>query len=472
MSMARYENVRSAVVTAVLVLLSLPVLAMAGPPEVPKPRPASVGVRADASGESAGFAIDEYRERRARAVEAFAGGVLAVRGTVEAEATDATRYRQNNWFLYLTGVRTPGALLLIDSLAPEGERETLYLPPRNPVMERWTGAKLGAGPEAVAAYGFERVRDTTEYDRDLRSILERKGTAEVPVKVWTIVPTGPDATFTRDAAFAGGLRATVATGRPGAAEVVDATAKFTALRRSKSEAEIAKLQRAIDITLAAQRAAALDIAPGRFEYEVEGTIVGAFLRGGAEREGFPSIVGSGVNSTVLHYERNQKRIDAGDLIVIDIGAELHGYTADITRTWPASGRFTKRQREVYELVLEAQTAAAAAWKPGMTIRALNEVAHATMRRSPLRDRSGRTLDESFIHGLGHFLGMDLHDVGDYSVSLRPGDVFTIEPGIYLPDEQLGVRIEDDYLVTEKGLVKLSAALPSTPDEIERLMRRR
>lgn len=470
--MSRTDTRIAAFVNCALVLAILVGLAQAPPASAQQPRPATVGVRADADGESAGFALSEYQARRAKARETFAGGVVAIRGTAEAEATDSTRLKQNNWFLYLTGVRAPDALLLIDAQAPEGERETLYLPPRNPVMERWTGPKLGAGPEAAAAYGFERVRETTEFDRDLRSILERRGTEGSPIKIWTIVPTGADATFTRDAAFAGGLRATVAAARPGVAEVADATPKLSVLRRTKSAAEIAKLQRAIDITLAAQRAAAHDIGPGRFEYEVEGTIVGAFLRGGANGEGFPSIVGSGVNSTVLHYEQNLKRIEAGDLVVVDIGAELHGYTADVTRTWPASGRFTKRQREVYDLVLEAQTAAAAAWKPGMTIRALGEVARETMRRSPLRDRSGKTLDESFIHGLGHFLGMDVHDVGDYSIPLQPGDVFTIEPGIYLADEQLGVRIEDDYLVTEKGLVKLSGALPSSPDEIERLMRRR
>lgn len=470
--MTRTDNCVAAAVGLVLALSIFPADARSLSATAIQTRPAAVGVRGDAEGESSGFSIAEFQARRARAREAFAGGVLAVRGTYEAEVTDSTRFRQNNWFLYLTGVRAPDALLLIDAQAPEGERETLYLPPRNPVMERWTGPKPGAGPEAAAAYGFERVRETTEFDRDLRSILDRRGTEGSPIKVWTIVPTGADATFTRDAAFAGNLRATVAAARPGVAEVADATAKLSVLRRTKSAAEVAKLQRAIDITLAAQRAAARDIAPGRFEYEVEGTIVGTFLRGGANGEGFPSIVGSGVNSTVLHYEQNLKRIEAGDLVVIDIGADLHGYTADVTRTWPASGRFTKRQREVYELVLEAQSAAAAAWKPGMTIRALNEVARETMRRSPLRDRSGKTLDESFIHGLGHFLGMDVHDVGDYSLALQPGDVFTIEPGIYLADEQLGVRIEDDYLVTEKGLVKLSVALPASPDEIERLMRRR
>jgi len=437
----------------------------------PQARAALVGARADTEGQIAGFPVSEFRARRAKARETF-DGVLAIRGTVDAEVTESTRFRQNNWFLYLTGARTPGAILLIDPRAAEGERETLYVPARDLRRERWTGPKLGPGAETAAEYGFDRVRESAEFEKDLRSILERRATAEAPIKIWTIVPDARDAEYSRDAGFAGSLRAIATTAKPGSTEVVDASPKLAELRRTKSEAEIAKLRQVIDITLEAQRAAASEIGPGRFEYEVEATIVGTFLRLGAEREGFPSIVGSGLNSTVLHYERNLKRIESGDLTVVDIGAELHGYTADVTRTWPASGTFTKRQREVYELVLEAQSAAAAAWKPGVTLRALNEAARETMKRSPLRDKAGKTLDQSFIHGLGHFLGLDVHDVGDYSVPLKVGDVFTIEPGIYLADEQLGVRIEDDYLVTEKGLVKLSAGVPSTPDEIERLMKRK
>lgn len=462
--MNRNERVVSSCVAIAFVLGLFPSVAF------PQARPATVGMRADAAGEVAGFSVEELRARRARARGVFAAGVLVVRGTTEDEITESTRFRQNNWFQYLTGVRTPGALLVIDAQAPEGERETLYVPPRNLHRERWTGPKLGVGPEVASRLGIERVRETTEFDRDLKSIFERRATAERPIKVWTVIPSGDGAMFTRESAFVGALKAMAVGATPGSVEVVDGSDQLAALRRTKSESEIVKLRTAIDITLDAQRAAAREIAPGRFEYEIESIIVAAFLRGGAEREGFPTIVGSGVNSTILHYEQNVKRIEGGDLIVIDIGAELQGYTADITRTWPASGTFTKRQREVYELVLEAQSAAAAAYKPGMTVRALNEVARATMRKSPLRDRSGKTLDESFIHGLGHFLGMDVHDVGDYSVPLQPGDVFTIEPGIYLADEQLGVRIEDDYLVTPTGLVKLSEGLTSKPDEIEKLMK--
>lgn len=448
------------------------VLALAPARADAQARPPETGVRADAPGELAGFPLAEYRARRSRVREVFAGGVLVVRGASADEVPENAEFRQGTWFLYLTGVRTPGALLVIDATPGATSRETLYLPPRSPESERWTGPQIGADSAAAAGLGFDRVAETTEFDRDLRAIFGRSVLPTEHVTVWTVAPSGAEAALSRDAAFASQLRGLTKAMVPGRMDVADATPRLADVRRTKSAAEVDKLRSAIAITLDAQRAAARDIAPGRFEYEVEGTIVGAFLRGGAEREGFPSIVGSGRNSTVLHYERNESRIEAGDLVVVDIGAELHGYTADVTRTWPASGTFTKRQREVYELVLEAQSAAAAAWRPGMSMRGLTEAAVAAMQRSPLRDRSGKTLDVWFLHGLGHFLGMDVHDVGDYTVPLRPGDVITIEPGIYLADEGFGVRIEDDYLVTEKGLVKLSGGLPSAPDDIERLMRRR
>jgi Xaa-Pro aminopeptidase len=192
------------------------------------------------------------------------------------------------------------------------------------------------------------------------------------------------------------------------------------------------------------------------------------------RAGFPSIVGSGLNSTVLHYNANRRTMQDGELVVIDIGAEYFYYTADITRTYPVNGKFTPRQRAIYQLVLDAQTAAAHEFKVGVTtLGGQNRIARDVIRKSPLRakDEAGveHTLDHFFVHGLGHYLGMDVHDVGNGGKPMQPGEVFTIEPGIYIPTEGFGVRIEDDYLVTKDGLEKLSKDIPSDPDEIERLI---
>jgi Xaa-Pro aminopeptidase len=246
------------------------------------------------------------------------------------------------------------------------------------------------------------------------------------------------------------------------------------MRKIKSAPEVALLQKAINITGQAEVDIAHNLRPGMYEYEVQAILESAFTRNGAERPGFPSIVGSGLYSTILHYEENHKRIDAGDLVVCDIGAEYSMYTADITRTFPASGKFTPRQREIYQLVLDTQTAAAAFWKPGMKNYELHQFAAEFLKKSPLRakdiDGQEYTMDHFFIHGLGHYLGMDVHDVGDYRKPMQPGEVFTIEPGVYIQTEKLGVRIEDDYLVTPQNtLRKLSAGIPSAPYEIEKLV---
>lgn len=401
-------------------------------------------------------------------MSALKDGMLVLRGSVEEEFGEVGRFRQNNWFMYLTGCEAPGAYLVLDPLSTAGERETLYLPARDPYQERWTGAQPGAGGDASRHYGIRTVRDAVSLTRDMRDAIERSTKGGRRLTLYTIAPQGPDARFTRDGGFAELLRQLVPPRLAQQVGVEDASRTLAELRRTKSPAELARLSRAIEITSAAEREAAQAIAPGRFEYEIESVILATFVRNGSQHVGFPSIVGSGIASTVLHYNENAKRIDAGDLVVVDIGAEVDYYTADLTRTWPASGRFTPRQREIYQLVLDAQEAAVRGYGPGMSIRDLHAIAVDTMRRSPLRDSKGNTLDSAFIHGLSHFLGMDVHDVGDVSSALRPGDVITIEPGIYLPDERLGVRIEDDFLVTDAGLVKLSKDLPSAPDEIERI----
>jgi Xaa-Pro aminopeptidase len=285
-----------------------------------------------------------------------------------------------------------------------------------------------------------------------------------PTKIYTVIPTGEASDISRESRFIETLRQTHPKN-----PIVDVSNIIAEMRKVKSAAEIELLQKAVDVSIEGHREIARAIKPGAYEYEAQAALEASWTRLGAERSGYPSIVGSGINGTVLHYNENRKRIEAGELVVVDAAAEYSYYTADITRTYPASGKFTPRQREVYQLVLDAQRAAEQAFVPGKSSLAdLQRVAKKVMESSPLRDKKGNTLDKYFIHGLGHWIGMDVHDVGFYGV-LPVGSVFTIEPGIYLPDEGFGVRIEDDYLVTEKGLVKMSSKLPSEPDEVERLM---
>ncbi|MBX3279679.1 MAG: aminopeptidase P N-terminal domain-containing protein [Acidobacteria bacterium] len=417
----------------------------------------------------AGQPVADYRARRQQLIEQIKEGVVVLGGAHESDFGEVGRFRQNNYFQYLTGVETPGAYLILAPKGAGGVREMLFIPPRNPSAERWTGPQMGPGAEAEAAFGFERVLPVTEFRKTLAGL---PGGEKV---FYTVTPRPGDTTRTRESMLASDVRA-AGTGVEGFS-VRSVTPFLNRMRQTKTAAELALLQKAIDATGAAHLAVARNLRPGVYEYELEGDILGAFIRAGAERASFPSIVGSGRYSTILHYNRNRKQIDEGDLVVVDIGAEYSYYAADVTRTYPASGVFTQRQREIYDLVLEAQRRCEAAIEPGKTtLSQLTRVAREFFQASPLRakDDKGaeRGMDYFFTHSTSHWLGMDVHDVGDYARPLQAGDVFTIEPGIYIQSENLGVRIEDDYVITASGLKKLSGAIPSAASEIEALMKNR
>ena len=239
------------------------------------------------------------------------------------------------------------------------------------------------------------------------------------------------------------------------------------MRRVKDQTEISLLYQAINITVAAQQRVAEFIQPERYENELQGLIEFTFTEAGATTA-FASIVGSGEHATVLHYTANRGILTAGDLVVVDIGASYEYYCADLTRTYPVSGKFTARQREIYEIVLAAQQYIAELAKPGMWLnyseqpaQSLNHLAHEFIK--------ARGYGDYFPHGVGHYLGLDVHDVGSYATPLQAGDMITIEPGIYLPQEKLGVRIEDNYWITEKGAICLSDHLPSQAVDVEGMM---
>jgi Xaa-Pro aminopeptidase len=253
----------------------------------------------------------------------------------------------------------------------------------------------------------------------------------------------------------------------------DVSQQIAAMRQVKSATELVILGRAIDLSADAHIEAMKIIRPGLYEYEVAARMVYVHQRGGAEREGYAPIVGTGINSTMLHYNGLRAQIKDGDLVLMDVACEYGGYSADITRTVPANGKFTPRQREIYEIVLAASNAAIAAIKPGVmaggnTPGSLQKIAM-DLINSRGKDKEGNPLGKYFIHGLGHPIGLNVHDPGVPGRALEPGMVITIEPGIYIPDENIGVRIEDDVLVTEAGAKNLSARVPRTVEEIEKLM---
>jgi Xaa-Pro aminopeptidase len=213
--------------------------------------------------------------------------------------------------------------------------------------------------------------------------------------------------------------------------------------------------------------------PGLYEYQIAAKMVEVHAMGGSEAEGYAPIVGAGPNSVALHYDKLSRKIEDGDIVVLDVGAQYSGYSADITRTLPANGKFTARQREIYEIVLGAQNAAMATLKPGIDL--CKKGGHSAYKasydyiNSHGKDLHGKSLGQYYIHGLGHHIGLDVHDPGEYCEPLKPGMVVTMEPGIYIPEENLGVRIEDDVLITPDGYKLLSERLPRDPDQIEKIM---
>jgi Xaa-Pro aminopeptidase len=233
------------------------------------------------------------------------------------------------------------------------------------------------------------------------------------------------------------------------------------------------LKQAIDLSLDAHLAAMGMMRPGVYEYQIAAKMVEVHAMGGSEAEGYAPIVGAGPNSTALHYDKLSRKIEDGDIVVLDVGAQYAGYSADITRTLPANGKFTPRQREIYEIVLGAQNAALAALKPGMDMckkgdKSVYRISYDYIN-SHGKDPHGKSLGQYYIHGLGHNIGLDVHDPGDYCKPLEPGMVVTMEPGVYIPEENLGVRIEDDVLITATGYKLLSERLPRNADEIEKIM---
>ncbi|UCG87054.1 MAG: aminopeptidase P N-terminal domain-containing protein [Gemmatimonadota bacterium] len=419
--------------------------------QVPDPPPPPV---AELPGAGRPVAISAHAARRQALLDRIGAGVVAIpaatRRDLEHHVIQDNDFRQDDYFFYLTGIETPSAWLIL-SVATTGQRQvTLLLPDRNPRMERWTGQKLGPGTEAARLTGIADVRslNSDHLGRTIRDALTLS-----PGALYTTM-YGRE----RAAGLAGAYDGPVENVIP----ILDS------MRVVKDSVELAALRRAIYITTEAHKAAMQVARPGMYEYQIEATIEYTFRNLGADRVGFPSIVGSGPNSTVLHYDVNRRKMEHGDLVVMDIGAEYGQYTADVTRTIPVGGQFTARQRQVYNLVLGTQRAAMDAIRPGVTFRELNEVA-----RRYMRDHSGdlcgaQSCDQYFVHGLSHWLGMRVHDVGGNRV-LEPGMVFTVEPGIYIPEENLGVRIEDDVLVTESGCEVLSDGAPRTIEDIEGLM---
>ena len=383
----------------------------------------------------AGFAFDEFKARRTALRQQLGTGVAILEGRTEAEGElSRDGFFQVPNFFYLTGWREPGAALLLTS-----EGETLYLPKRRPDTDRWHGRMAAFDDDgAAASAGIAQVASREKLDEDLATALK----------------TGPKL-FAIDKRW----KATD-----------DLALPIARLRMVKSPAELKKIEAAIAASEAAHRTAWARMRPGLYEYHVASTMVATYRDMGCQRSAYPPIVGSGPNSVLLHYNHNDRRMDAGEVLLMDVAGEFDGYCADITRTAPVNGKFNKRQREIYELVRGAQAAAIDACKPGMRLgrKDANSLYKLVFDYFEANGKMGKY----FTHGLGHHIGLDVHDAFDPELPLAPGHVITIEPGLYLPEENLGVRIEDMVLVTESGCRVLTSKLPSAVGAVESAIKRR
>jgi Xaa-Pro aminopeptidase len=389
-----------------------------------------------------------YQARRAKLMKALGGGIAVLHARGEE---DADGYRQDGDFYYLTGLNEPGAVLV---LSPEERvyKERLFLKPRNPDDERWTGVRPDISDSLRRATGIESIARTTSLGGAVMGLLRTSRTLHL-----ISAPGDPDSPAGPEMTLYGKLSSRL----PGVG-IKDRTDLLPAMRSVKEPRELEYMEKAIAATAAAHRVAARAIRPGVEENWVAGLIDLEFKRGGAVRPAFPPIVGAGANSTILHYPEHARPIAPGSLVVVDIGSDYGRYAADVTRTYPADGRFTPEQRRIYDLVLRAQQTCIEMIRPGVYYEDLQRKAEEIIREAGYRDY--------FIHGLGHFVGLDVHDSGLYKKPLAAGMVITIEPGVYIPEKSLGVRIEDEVLVTPKGHRLLTADLPRDADSIERMMR--
>ncbi len=424
---------------------------------------------------------DEYSVRRGHLLEAIHPGVLLVPAGTEARyGTTAGPFRQSSDFYYLTGFEEPDAVLVLTT--GETHEAILFLRERDRERERWDGERLGV-ERAVERLGVDRAYPIGELDARMPELFENQARL--------FFRLGEDRDL--DARVLLAIRAVRTRARRAVwwpTSIVDPGEVVDPLRLVKSETEIRLMQHAADISSAGHMAVMAAAAPDVGEHELEAVLLSTFRGAGARRPAYPPIVGSGPNATVLHYVANDRTLVAGDLVLVDAGCEYEHYAADITRTFPVTGRFSESQARIYDLVLAAQLAAIDRARVGRTMDDVHQVAVRVLTEGlvelgliagPVGDAIETERYRSFyMHRTGHYLGLDVHDVGRNSIlgkprALEEGNVITVEPGLYIPANAdvpeeyrgIGVRIEDDVAISVDGPIVLTAAAPKLRDDVER-----
>lgn len=428
--------------------------------------------------------IKPFKARRARLARALGEGIVVLPTAPERtrNADSHYDYRWDSGFYYLTGFREPEAVLVM--VLGARPRSILFCREKNVEREIWDGFRYG--PDlAREAFGFDEAYPYAELDAKLPDLIADQPALHTPL--------GMDGAWdARIATWLNAVRARVRTGVTAPAEIRDVRATINDMRLFKDEYELAIMRRAAAISSAAHVRAMRTAAPGRREYEVEAELIHEFCRNGARAPAYGSIVASGPNACVLHYRENDAELRKGELLLIDAGCELDSYASDITRTFPVGARFSPAQRDVYELVLAAQEAAIRAVKPGVDFIDYHNAATRVLVQGLIdlklcRGSVEKVLEDGsyrqfYMHRTGHWLGLDVHDAGDYMQKgkwrkLKSGMVLTVEPGLYIrPADNvpkafwnIGVRIEDDVLVTAKGREILTADCPKRVKDVEDLV---
>ncbi|HMD20668.1 MAG TPA: aminopeptidase P N-terminal domain-containing protein [Alloacidobacterium sp.] len=419
----------------------------------------------------------DYHARRVALAGKLNGGI-AILFAAEEPSIEYLEYRQDEDFYYLTGWNEPGAALVVQApVAAQGThparpyREILFLPTRNLRMELYTGVKLDAAtPNAPQITGVDEVKPMTDLPLTINQLATEN--RAIMYRLWS--QSGSEQ--------AKALTLWIATtlGRSDPPPFSDVRTPVSQLREIKDAGEMTLLHKASDASVQAQFAMMKSVHPGQKERTVNGIIVEKLMENGCERPSYPPIVGSGEKSTELHYSENSQTMQTGDVVVVDAAGEYSMYASDITRTVPVNGHFSERQREIYDIVLEAQKAAMDGFVAGKSH--LNDPTHKypdsldtiafNYMNAHGKDLHGEPLGKYFIHGIGHSVGIDVHDPYDYTQPVKPGTVFTIEPGIYIPEEKIGVRIEDVFYANPDGKLEcLTCALPKEADAVEKAMRK-
>jgi len=425
--------------------------------------------------------IKPFKARRGRLARTLGEGVVVLPTAQEHHRNADTHYdyRWDSGFYYLTGFREPEAVLVI--VLGKKPREILFCREKNLEREIWDGFRYG--PElARDVFGFDEAYPYAELDTKLPEILANQEALHTPV--------GADAAWdARVAGWLNAVRSKVRTGVVAPAGLQDVRAVVNDMRLFKDDHEVAIMRRAGEISSAAHARAMAATKPGRREYEIEAELLHEFVRNGARSPAYGSIVAAGANACVLHYRENTAELKKGELLLIDAGCELDSYASDITRTWPIDGKFTPVQKDVYELVLASQEAAIKAVKPEADFIDYHDAATRVLvqglidfklcKGSVDKVLADESYKQFYMHRTGHWLGLDVHDAGDYMQKgkwrkLKPGMVLTVEPGCYIrPADNvpkafwnIGVRIEDDVLVTSSGREVLTAACPKRVKDVE------